>query len=96
MVRVDFQCDISLETDFWVEGMKYFAHVQLALVKKISGGQCYVGTPKCQELEGSLLSENLILCFILCFHWISQSLVIMDFANVCSYLEGSLESKNHV
>lgn len=72
MLRVDFQCDISLEIHFWVEGIKYFAHVQLALVK-IRGGQCYMAAPKCQELEGSLLSENLILCFILCFHWISQS-----------------------
>lgn len=55
-----------------------------------------MGTPKCQELEGSLFSEKLILCFILCLHWISQLLVIMDFASGYCVLEGSVESKNHV
>lgn len=52
MMRVDFQCAIPLESHFWVERIKYFAHILLALVKKVRGRQCYMGTPKCQELEG--------------------------------------------
>lgn len=95
MMRVDFYCGISSEIWFWVERIKYFAHVQLALVKKVWGGQCYMGTPKCQELEGSLLSEKLILCCILYLLWISKSLV-MDFASGYCFLQGSVESKNHV
>lgn len=92
-MRVDFQCVISLEIWFWVKRIKYFAHVQLALVKKVWGGQCYIGTPKCQELEVSLLSEKLILCGILYLLWISQPLVIMDFASGYCFLQGSVESK---
>lgn len=46
--------------------------------------------------RGHCFLKKLILCCILCLHWISQLLFIMDFASGYCFLEGSVESKNQV